>query len=111
MVRRRVESKVVAVKSMSGGGPWIHGWGVYGVVPCGMVLRLLCMMMIIDALRCAGVAYLPEMMNICASLGRIFVSAVVFLLAMFSAVWQRRSHWQCSTITTIQVPRQARQQS
>jgi hypothetical protein len=101
VARRRVESKIVAVKSMSGGGPWIHGWGVYGVVPCGMVLRLLCMMMIIDTLRCDGVAYLPGMMNFCASSRRIFVSVVVLLLAMLSVAWQRVSHWQRSTIRTI----------
>lgn len=77
MARKRVESKgvfssllsllVFAVTSMSGGCPWIHGWDVYGVALHGMVLRLLCMMMI-DALRCAGVGYLPGMIILCASL-------------------------------------------
>jgi hypothetical protein len=45
------------------------GLGYYCVYRAahGMVLRLLCMM--IDALRCAGVVYLPGMMNfLCISL-------------------------------------------
>jgi hypothetical protein len=51
------------VTSMSGGLGYMCG--VFGAAPHGMVLRLLCMM--IDALRCAGVAYLPGMMNFRAS--------------------------------------------
>jgi len=63
VVRRRVESKgvlvVVDVTSMSGGLGYVDG--LHGAAPHGMVLRLLCMM--IDALRCAGVAYLPGMIE------------------------------------------------
>jgi hypothetical protein len=57
------EFVVVTVTSTSGGLGYMYG--VYEVAPHGLVLRLLCMM--IDALRCVGIAYLPGTIKFCAS--------------------------------------------